>query len=667
MASINLSGQLLDPNGDLAVGDKVRFTHKSTTGETIQSAVSVLTIPPDGMYDIDLEFGLVLVEYQDSRRSQYKNLGVATVNGTNPATSIPELLNALVPVSSAELIEFQAILADCVTAQTAAENAATTSEAFANQLTTADLISSTAIFTADTNITTKGFTTSGDGGSGSWVQNGVTGQTASQSPAQLGFALLNDGNGNQWVLVPDGAINIRQLGAKESPYNSTLEIQASINSAKIVSKIDISGKVVFVAGSVYSPPGIYLHDELTSNVGIRIFGDDMSTTQWVFNQPTSATGAITFADVSDELFAVLIDGLSMDGQGSTGYGISVTDGIRICGVDRLYIHSFNKNIIADSCFTFELTRSYVRSATTVNVELLTCTSGSCTGTRIDNSGTDNVYITGGNFNFHNSQIQSAGHHGIHGFDAESITVSGSCFFEANDKQITGLYHDIFMEDGPQQSTRYLNVSGGFFTPGSGVTVNQKAGPINVERANFVSINTDAQGNGFTTGVTLGANVKEAVLMGDFSSVGVPVDAHENVKVTDFLGRPSEGVMRVTSQGVDSSSYSQDDWQAQIGTDGGSKVGIGTHDSGRPAIQGFGSGSSNKLLLNPEAGNVGIGNGAVNPNQQLVVDGLIQTLGTWENNGHLIGNITLFANGNDLRLSIGEPSSAVDGILIGTAT
>lgn len=135
MASINLSGVLLDPTGELAVGDKIRFTHKSTTGETIQSAVSELIIGPTGAYDIDLEYGLVLIEYNDVRRRQYKNLGVATVNGTNPATSIPELLNALVPVSSAELIEFQAILADCVTAEANSEAsaaAALASEANAN-------------------------------------------------------------------------------------------------------------------------------------------------------------------------------------------------------------------------------------------------------------------------------------------------------------------------------------------------------------------------------------------------------------------------------------------------------------------------------------------------------------------------------------------------------
>ena len=89
MAFITLSGTLLDPNGDLAVGDQIRFTHKSTTGETVQSAVSIITVNPAGTYSLPLQYGLVLVEYKDVRTQQFKNLGVATVNGTNPATSIP--------------------------------------------------------------------------------------------------------------------------------------------------------------------------------------------------------------------------------------------------------------------------------------------------------------------------------------------------------------------------------------------------------------------------------------------------------------------------------------------------------------------------------------------------------------------------------------------------
>mgnify|MGYP003639709154 CR=1 FL=1 len=131
MASITLAGTLLDPNGDLAVGDQVRFTHSSTTGQTVKGAVSVITINPSGTYTLPLQYGLVLVEYKDVRSTQFKNLGVATVNSTNTATSIPELLNALVPVSSAELIEFQAILADAVAAKVAAEAAKVAAEAAA--------------------------------------------------------------------------------------------------------------------------------------------------------------------------------------------------------------------------------------------------------------------------------------------------------------------------------------------------------------------------------------------------------------------------------------------------------------------------------------------------------------------------------------------------------
>ena len=218
MASIIISGTLLDPSSKLAIGDEVRFTHKTTTGSTIQSAQSSLTIGVSGAYSIELQFGLILVEYKDHVSTNFKNLGVVTVNQDSTATSLPELLNAIVPPTDAQLLEFQAILADCVTeadrAETEAdrsETAASVSEAFANQLTTTELIASVAIYAADVNIGTSGFLTSGDIGSGNWLQNGVTAQPVSQSPAQLDDALLNDANGNQWALV--GQLTAAKLGA----------------------------------------------------------------------------------------------------------------------------------------------------------------------------------------------------------------------------------------------------------------------------------------------------------------------------------------------------------------------------------------------------------------------------------------------------------------------
>jgi hypothetical protein len=67
--------------------------------------------------------------------------------------------------------------------------------------TTLDLISSEQAASANDIVESQGYTTKGDGGGAQWRQNGVTGQTVSQSPAQLGNALLNDGLGNQWAKV----------------------------------------------------------------------------------------------------------------------------------------------------------------------------------------------------------------------------------------------------------------------------------------------------------------------------------------------------------------------------------------------------------------------------------------------------------------------------------
>jgi glycerophosphoryl diester phosphodiesterase len=71
----------------------------------------------------------------------------------------------------------------------------------ANNLTTIALVASTGVYSSDSVLSTTGYATSGDGGISIWKQNGVTGQTVSQTPTQLDDELLNDGLGNQWALV----------------------------------------------------------------------------------------------------------------------------------------------------------------------------------------------------------------------------------------------------------------------------------------------------------------------------------------------------------------------------------------------------------------------------------------------------------------------------------
>lgn len=61
-------------------------------------------------------------------------------------------------------------------------------------------------------VRTAGYAALGDQGSGVWYHNGVTNQTASQSPGDLGDILLNDANGNQWKLIHNGTINAQAIG-----------------------------------------------------------------------------------------------------------------------------------------------------------------------------------------------------------------------------------------------------------------------------------------------------------------------------------------------------------------------------------------------------------------------------------------------------------------------
>lgn len=67
-------------------------------------------------------------------------------------------------------------------------------------------------------LETEGFTTEGDGGSAQWELTATTG-AASQTPAQLGNALLNDASGNQWKKVYKNTYN--SLGIYPLPKDGT--------------------------------------------------------------------------------------------------------------------------------------------------------------------------------------------------------------------------------------------------------------------------------------------------------------------------------------------------------------------------------------------------------------------------------------------------------------
>ncbi len=171
-------------------------------------------------------------------------------------------------------------------------------EGIENLGTTTDLINGKPIYDLDRIIETSGFTTAGDGGSGKWKQNGITGQTPSQTPAQLGDALLNDASGNQWVLVTQGALNVMQLGAKN---NNTTDCIGSINAA-----VNSGTRSVFFPSGNYSiSSGIVINKSTVSLVGAE--GMDS-----IITPTSSVSGSVITFSPSDPLSTGFLNGQGLE-------------------------------------------------------------------------------------------------------------------------------------------------------------------------------------------------------------------------------------------------------------------------------------------------------------------------------------------------------------------
>ena len=189
-------------------------------------------------------------------------------------------------------------------------------------MTTTSLINSTATYSADTIINTIGFAASGDGGGWGWKQNGVTGQTVSQSPAQLGNALLNDGNGDVWALVHGGTIDPLKLGATEAAEDNYDFLQAALNGGKI---IDLQSNYFDYNGTLTS-----------SKVGAGIIGNGSATCGI---RPTNTTSNnISFADPAGPMRGAVFKGFSIKAIRSSVAGKAIKlDGVRLFVISDVII------------------------------------------------------------------------------------------------------------------------------------------------------------------------------------------------------------------------------------------------------------------------------------------------------------------------------------------
>ena len=117
MANHNLSGFLRDPLGEFSKGDTIKFTHVSTTGEVIKGSQSLHKISDSGEYDINIEYGNVAIETRDATTGKWTIHGTTTINSSTTATTLPDLLNALVPASDPLILQLETILDDATQAK----------------------------------------------------------------------------------------------------------------------------------------------------------------------------------------------------------------------------------------------------------------------------------------------------------------------------------------------------------------------------------------------------------------------------------------------------------------------------------------------------------------------------------------------------------------------
>lgn len=176
-------------------------------------------------------------------------------------------------------------------------------------------------------VDTQGYHTSGDGGGAKWRYNGVSGQTVNQSPVQLGDALLNDANGNQWALIlpsylANAEINPEALGAvgdKSTDDLPALNVCMSYMNSR--------------GGGIINLPKTYRITSTLSHTGkgVHLRGAGVKN---IFNSTVSSSdNSVIYADFTSGPAVLVTDGdsrlsdFTIEGS-SARRSASITTGVR---------------------------------------------------------------------------------------------------------------------------------------------------------------------------------------------------------------------------------------------------------------------------------------------------------------------------------------------------
>jgi hypothetical protein len=408
-------------------------------------------------------------------------------------------------------------------------------------------------------------------------------------------------------------VSIKDFGAVgDGVTDDTVAIQAAIDFAKTTVTTVLASKITTVTSSVFIPAGTFNHTTLAVPTGVRLLGSSMAASLLSFKGTSG--NAINIDKVStEELFGVQFENLSLVNNSGVGSprGISGDDGanlaIRKCHLKSVMIYGFDINLFLNESFTFQIDNSLIQNGTTNNAVLKNATGGGAYWTRFDVSGDSNVLIDDGStgtetiaVTFQKCTFQSSTKWGLLGTDVVAARIL-DCFFEANNQSATADFGSVYFADGANTRGKHYEISGCFFSPGSGTSAQTG---IKIDRAEFVELNNMIRGSGIDVGVELGVSVDICVDKNIYSGQ-ITENSHTDTATKVFQFGADSLAPAFWGSGVTLSSFDATDANLMAGAQAGGHVLMGAYDN-IGGMQGAGTGSDFRLTLNPHDGYVDSG-------------------------------------------------------------
>jgi len=412
-------------------------------------------------------------------------------------------------------------------------------------------------------------------------------------------------SGSNWklwrnsLLARDFSLDARNYGLKEgnTPSQNGLAIRSAISDAAQVAINTSISTVDIVSAHVFIPSGVYEFDYIEYANGVQLTGASMASTALLHK----GSGEAFSNPGTGFMFGVWIRDLALIGEKvSLRHGFSGYRLIRSCGLDRVLFDGFDRNINNNECWTFKVEDCQAQSALSNNIYWNGATNAMISGGRYDVAGEDSILITNDTINTENLLIigvasQASQKSGIRLDDIKTAIVK-NCFLEAlaqsGDANSAYLHADM---DG----TGSLEIIGNYITRGSSGE-DGKAGVFVDNVKNLVCMGNKTQSQ--AVGMEIGAGVESAsVIECTFSNPTRMID-----NSAGFI-EIKEGFRPTIANGVDLND-SPDDFNGKVrssfvaGVKDSGYLAMGAYN-GVPAIQGGGTGTNYRIILNPFQGDV----------------------------------------------------------------